>query len=174
MSVAYFVFEPKLTQRVPMPGTGLKTAYGKIIPGTELKTNAYEGPIPTPDPRLNKLIIQGLVSDVSNIKSVMYPLVGIKYKYNVETNRIHLWAVREDRGTITPKELAEILTEFNPYGGGPDGWMEGYAYIVKPEISEKLGYPDVIEMIPKLLSFTLYNPELDPRTTTPPTVDLQY
>ena len=131
MSTLHFVFVP--------------TLYIWMNEDTDEEVN-----FPTSNYVLNRIIVNNLLKDTTNIKEIAFPLKSLAYKYDPETNLIHLWAYKEDMTEITPCQLTEIIYNYSPANRGPDTWMLQNIDIVTEEQAKRFGYHS-IEMVPKLL-----------------------
>ncbi len=131
----------------------MSTLHFVFVPTLYVWFNTYdyqETKFPTSNPELDNIIIQNLIKDHTNIKSITYPLEPFSYNYNLKTNLIHVWAYNKDMKEITACNLAEILYNYNPDNRGPDTWMLQDINIVTEEQAKRFGYY-AIEMVPKLL-----------------------
>lgn len=136
MTVLHFIFTPMLN--CWMKDLGIEND----------NPDNKELSFPTSNEELNKIVTANLLIDKTDIKNIMYGLKPLSYKYDIDTNLIHIWVGKD---IITDYELAEYLYNYDPDGYGPDSWMEGPIEIVTDEQAQQFGYV-AIEMIPMLNS----------------------
>src|SRR5579872_5550858 len=84
--------------------------------------NNVELSFPSGYMQLDEMIRKNLLIDKTDIKNIMYPLRPLTYKYDVQTNLIHLWTTGNN---LTDCDLANILDSYDPDNGGVDTWEEG-------------------------------------------------
>lgn len=120
MSLLHFVYIPRLS--------------------TELGDYAF----PTSNSAFNTKEIDILIEDKTNIQRITYPLIPLQYKYDLDTNLIHVWVYKKDMTPVTSQELSEIMGGYCPAHNGPNLWMEGNISVGEDEEGR------IIEMIPEL------------------------